>query len=125
MQSKPTKQTPAPSAAERRFMAYTKDSDCICCGNPGPSIVDHIWGKSKKLYNGPERVHVGHWAVIPLCVPCDNVKTRGSRRAFEDQFYSQVTMWFLHAIRNYGKENIPESVRQAMIAEETGEPHNG
>ena len=114
MQSKATRQTPAPNAAERRFLAYTKDSDCICCGNPGPSIVDHIWGKSKKLYNGPERVHVGHWAVIPLCVPCDNVKTRGSRRAFENEFKPQVLMWRDH-MESYGHEFVPANVIAAIF----------
>lgn len=116
MQRRGTKQSPAANTAERAFMAYTKDSDCICCGNPGPSIVDHIYGSSKKLYNGPERVLVGHWAAIPLCVTCDNVKTRGSRRAFEDEFWSQVVMWRSH-IENYGHERIPANVISAMVME--------
>ena len=111
MQSKSTRQTPAPNAAEKRFLAYTKESDCICCGIEGPSIVDHIWGKSKKLYiNNVVRVHVGHWAVVPLCVACDNVKTRGSRASFYDDFGCQVDMWRKHI----EGRNVPALVINAM-----------
>jgi len=116
MQSRATKQTPAPNAAEKRFQAYTKESDCICCGNLGPSIADHIWGKSKKLYiDNIQRVHVGHWAMIPLCEYCDPVKTQGSRREFFEDFGCQVGMWREHsASYAYSGGEVPTLVINAM-----------
>lgn len=92
MQSKVTKNTRAPNAEEKRFHAITKESDCICCGNPGPSIVEHCMGKSFRH----NKELIGHWFVIPLCVECDNVTTKGSRRAFRNKFGPQSKLWFKH-----------------------------
>ena len=77
MQRKPTKNTRGPSAEEKRFAAYTKESDCIACGAEGPSIVDHVAGATYKH----NKVLIGHWFLIPLCVRCDTIKTQGSGKA--------------------------------------------
>lgn len=118
MQRRATKQSPGPTAAEKRFAGDVKAAACIVCGSPGPSIVDHIWGSSKKLYlDGIERVSVGHWAILPLCSICDSVKTHGSRKAFEEQFGSQIELWFMLLNRDCLIDRVPEKVREAMAGE--------
>lgn len=92
MQRKASKNTRLANAAEKRFHAYTKESDCICCGNPGPSIVHHCEGATFKH----NKVLIGHWFVIPLCLECDDVITQGSRKAFRAQFGPQSSLWFKH-----------------------------
>ena len=93
MQRKATKQTRGPNAEEKRFHAYTKESDCIC-GNPGPSIVHHCEGATFKH----NKVLCGHWFVIPLCLTCDNVITHGSRKAFRERFCAQSDLWQNHIL---------------------------
>lgn len=115
MQRKATKQSRGPNAFEKRFMGAVKDLPCIVCGHPGPSIVDHIYGSSKKLYNDLERVHVGHLAVLPLCYSCDHIKTHGSRRAFENRFGQQEGLWF-KMLEKYDLE-VPDGVRLAIKGE--------
>jgi hypothetical protein len=115
MQRRATKQSRGANAREREFIATVKQLPCICCDTPGPSIYDHIYGSAKKLYNGLERVHVGHYAGIPLCLHCDSIKTRGSRRAFEDQFGQQVALW-LRLIEIHNLE-VPENVIAAIQGE--------
>ena len=109
VQSRATKQSPEKCAGAKRFQNYTAGCRCIACGNDGGVICDHLWGRSKKTYVGPERVHIGHWAVIPLCVHCDRIKTMGSRRAFESQCGSQKALWALHASGYHG--DIPDNVK--------------
>jgi len=70
-------------------MAYTKECDCIACGNPGPSIVHHAEGATFKH----NKVLVGHWFVLPLCQACDDVITQGSRKAFREKFGPQSELW--------------------------------
>ena len=71
MQRKPTKQSRGPNAAEKRFHAHIKECECTWCGNPGPSIVDHVKGSTFKH----NKVLIGHWFVLPQCVECDHKKT--------------------------------------------------
>jgi hypothetical protein len=111
MQRKPTKNTRGPSSSERDFQAWTKEQDCICCGN-SPVIVDHVEGSTKKAYVGVERVLVGHWYVLPLCIECDTVKTSGSRKVFRERFGSPAELWAKHA-SNYLKE-IPAIIKEAI-----------
>jgi len=92
MQRKATRQTRGPNAEEKRFHAYTKESDCICCGNPGPSIVHHAEGATMKH----NKVLIGHWFVLPLCLACDDVITQGSRKAFRERFGPQSDLWHFH-----------------------------
>jgi len=79
MQRKATKNTRAANAEEKAFQAWIKEQDCCGCGRSGPSIGDHCEGSTFKN----NKVLVGHWFVIPLCVICDKVKTFGNHR---DQF---------------------------------------
>jgi len=114
MQRKATKQSRAANADEKKFHEYTANCVCIVCGDDGGVIVDHIHGATKKTHVGPERVHIGHWAVIPLCVNCDRVKTMGSRRAFESQCGSQKALWALHASGYHG--DIPDNVKLGIAS---------
>lgn len=92
MRRKSTRQSRSANAEEKRFHAFTKESDCICCGMPGPSIIDHCMGSTFKT----SKVLVGHWFVLPLCLECDNVTTRGSKKAFREAFGSQTELWLNH-----------------------------
>lgn len=76
MQRKPTKNTRGPSADEKRFQGWLKVQDCVWCGNPGPGIVDHARGATFKH----NKVLVGHWFCLPVCVVCDHEKTIGGKR---------------------------------------------
>lgn len=94
MQRKPTKNTRGPNAEEKRFAAYTKGSDCIACGAEGPSIVDHVAGATYKH----NKVLIGHWFLIPLCVTCDTIKTQGSGKALaKHACMSLSSLWDYHA----------------------------
>lgn len=117
MQRKATKQSRGPNTAEKELTAIVKQLPCICCKAPGPSIVDHIYGSSKKLYRGLERVHVGHVAILPLCYSCDSIKTQGSRRRFEDHFGSQEELWFKMLVLHKLIYLVPENARGAIAGE--------
>jgi len=110
-----TKQSPGPNTKERAFRGIVKMLPCAGCGAEGPSIVDHIYGSSKKLYKGLERVLVGHYAVLPLCITCDNVKTHGSRRAFVNMFGPPEKLW-LDMLLTYDLE-VPDNVFHAIAGE--------
>ena len=114
MQRKPTKNTRGANAAEKRFMEYTKNSDCVQCGTEGPSIVDHVAGATYKH----NKVLIGHWFVIPLCVDCDDVKTQGSTRKFKQTFgVTMAQLWAKHvtAWDVMTRENIPRDVQLAIL----------
>ena len=117
MQRKPTKNTRGPNADEKRFIKWTKEQDCICCAAPGPSIVHHCEGSTFKH----NKVLVGHWFVIPLCVNCDRIVTQGSRRKLTDQFGPQSTLWQWHSLRILrGRDfmmNGPEFLPPAEVTE--------
>lgn len=102
----------------KKFIVAVKSLPCVVCGTPGPSIYDHIFGSAKKLrtgHGGIERVHVGHYAGIPLCPVCDSVKTQGSRVKFSTMFGDPVRMW-IDMIDRHGL-SVPEDVRGAMEGE--------
>jgi hypothetical protein len=115
MQRKATKTTRGPNAEEQRFQAFCKESDCSVCGNPGPSIVHHCEGSTFKH----NKVLVGHWFTIPLCETCDDVITKGSRRAFREKFGPQSHIWNgVMVDYQCEKENfliIPLEVHQAIM----------
>ena len=113
MRRKATKQSPAANAEEVRFQNWAKHEPCACCGAESGSILDHWQGSSKKLYSGPERVMVGHWLVLPLCVQCDEIKTRGSLRAFNDKFGDWLVMW----VEFVSYRDIPKNVLSAVDQE--------
>ena len=101
MQRRATKNTRMGNSEEKRFHAFTKESDCIVCGNPAPSIVHHCMGSTYKH----NKQLIGHWFVIPLCQMCDDVVTHGSRRKFKDEFDLQGDYWQKHHA-NYAFQNI-------------------
>lgn len=39
---------------------------------------------------------MGHYFVLPLCGCCDDVITRGNRKAFREQFGPQSELWIKH-----------------------------
>ena len=114
LRRKSTKNTRGPNASERKFQEFTKHSNCIVCGN-SPCIVDHIFGSTKKVYVGLERILIGHFAVLPLCQQCDDIKTKGNRRAFKEQCGNPALLWMQH-ISNYSGE-IPENVIEGIRGE--------
>lgn len=76
MQRKASKNTRAKNSAEKCFQAWLKEQPCIWCGNTGPSIVDHARGGSFKH----NKVLIGEWFCLPVCVPCDTQKTIHGKR---------------------------------------------
>ena len=51
-------------------------------------------GSSAKLRDGVTKVHVGHWLLLPMCYPCDTIKTLGSRRALHHRTGEhELTRW--------------------------------
>lgn len=89
MQRKATKQSPAPSAIEKKFMMWVHEQPCIECGNHGV-IAEHCYGSTFRH----NKVHIGHWAILPLCEKCDSVKTQGSHRAYLKVFkHTQSQAW--------------------------------
>lgn len=59
------------NAAEKRFHSFVKNHSCIWCGSESGSIVDHVIG-AKQGFN---KVHIGHFFVLPNCAECDYKKT--------------------------------------------------
>lgn len=113
MQRKATKQSPAANAKERAHIAWIKERGiCAACGNDGGVIAHHMAGSTAKIMIGLERVLFGHWAVIGLCGSCDNLVTRGSRRALTDAFGPQSVLWLRQAQEYPGE--IPEIIFKAI-----------
>jgi len=115
MQRKATKTTRGANAEEKRFMAWTKEQPCINCGNPSPSIVDHVFGSCFKHL----KVLIGHWFVIPLCVECDSIKTIGSCRGFINKFGSLAGLW-LKSVENSNFEPPADVVQSITDLRDTG-----
>ena len=113
MQRRATKNTRAANADEKRFQSFTKESSCIVCDNPPPSIVHHCMGATYKH----NKTLIGHWFVLPLCVTCDDVITQGSRRAFKDKFGFQHGFWSAHSknyINSHAYVRIPHEITLAI-----------
>jgi hypothetical protein len=101
VQRKPTKNTRGPNAKEKRFQAFCKEHDCVWCGNPGPSIVDHVKGATKRH----NKVLIGHWLVLPNCPICDHKKT------IEGQKLGNYALAWEKLVEEYPNANeIPDSV---------------
>ena len=73
MQSKPSKNRNGRSAnaQEKAFQGWVKHQPCVWCGSESGSIVDHVVGAK----TGHNKVHIGHWFVLPNCEICDHKKT--------------------------------------------------
>jgi len=93
MQRKATRQTRAANALEKAHMAWIKERNtCAACGNSGV-INHHCEGAAFKVKVDGVTVLLGHAFVIGLCQCCDNIVTRGSRKAFRDAFGLQSALW--------------------------------
>ena len=115
MQRKPTKNTRGPNAEEKRFAAYTKESDCIACGAEGPSIVDHVAGATYKH----NKVLIGHWFLIPLCVTCDTIKTQGSGKVLAAKIDNSLSsLWDIHELSyaSAGNRSAPNDVYGSIMS---------
>jgi len=105
------KSTRAANADEKRFMKWVKEQPCIECGNEHV-IVDHMYG-SAFIH---KKVLIGHWALLPLCVECDSVKTNGSSNAYITAFgRTQADAW-LHIAFTYTamKRQVPGDVIKSI-----------
>lgn len=113
MNRKPTKNTRGPSAGEKRFVSWVKESNyCSACEQCAPVIAHHCEGATFKHL----KTLVGHAFVIGLCQACDDVVTYGSRKVFRDQFGPQSILWVKLA-EKYEKETgavIPQLIRIAI-----------
>ncbi len=101
MQRKATKNTRAANADEKRFIAFVKECDCITCRNPGPSIVDHMYGSTFKQ----KKILIGMWALLPYCPVCDEVKTTQGRAAHNRLFGKTQAELF-----NYFLQIVPSNL---------------
>ena len=109
MQRKATARTRAANAQEKAFMGWVKEQACCVCGNPGPSICDHVEGATFRH----NKTLVGHWFLLPLCLEHDNAKTHANKRAFRDLFGSTSLLWGKLACE-YGSLKIPDEVINAI-----------
>jgi len=97
------------NADEKKFHTWVKDQGCVWCGVDGPSIVDHCRGATW----GHNKVHCGHWFVLPQCNQCDQQKTINGKRqgneseAWEGLLYHYET-YFSQA------ETCPQEVIDAI-----------
>lgn len=104
--------TRAANANERKFMALVAEMPCCGCGNPGPSIVDHMYGSTFKH----NKVLIGHFAALPYCHSCDQIKTIQGRAAHDENFgVTQADLW-LRMIRRSDTMAalVPDSVFYAI-----------
>lgn len=93
MQRAATKQSRGANALENAHMTWIKErNQCAACGSHGV-INHHCEGATFKVKVDFVTVLIGHAFVIGLCQCCDNIITRGSRRAFRDAFGLQSELW--------------------------------
>jgi hypothetical protein len=94
MQRVATRQSPGPSATERKFIAWVKHRGvCAACGQERPLLVHHVLGSSAKTSVGLERVQIGNAYILGLCCQCDSIVTHGSRRGFRELFGPEPELW--------------------------------
>lgn len=94
MMRKATKQSRGANSTERAYMTWIKQRGiCAACDSHAPVINHHMYGATAKAKVDLITVIIGHSAVIGLCLACDNIVTRGSRRKFVDQFGPQNALW--------------------------------
>jgi hypothetical protein len=91
MQRKITRQSRGQDASEKRYANWVKNRGvCAACGNDFPLILHHCEGSAFKH----NKIMLGHIFILGICQCCDNIITRGSRRAFRDAFGNQCDLWF-------------------------------
>ena len=108
MQRKATKNTRGPNADEKRFQAWLKDHDCVWCGHPAPSIVDHCRGATFKH----NKTLIGHWMCVSQCASCDFEKTtNGKRQGNESKACTDLILEYQFS----GYDTCPDTVFDAII----------
>jgi len=115
MQRKPTPQSPAANAAEKRHMAWIKERGVCMTDNRVNScgvIAHHCEGSTFKH----NKILIGHWFVIGLCETCDDCITRGSRRVFREKFGAQSELWLKQFEEYPHKNECPVEVVDAIRA---------
>ena len=112
MQRKATKNTRAENADEKRFKHWVKNQPCIECGDE-PVIVDHMYGSTMRH----NKVLIGMWALLPLCLECDRVKTMGSHNAYREAFgRTQAEAWEALVVNSdWWEPAIPRDVFNAIM----------
>jgi len=110
MQRKSSKQSRGAHADEKAFMAWCKEQPSIVSGTYGVE-VHHCVGSSRKTYVNNERVHIGHWFVIPL-TPDEHKLFHNDKFEFIRRHGEQSELW-LKLVENYPVE-IPLKVMQGI-----------
>lgn len=112
MRRKPTKNTRGPNNAEKKFMAWCKQRPCIISGAWGV-VVHHCEGATFKH----NKVLIGHWFVIPLCLEWDDVVTHGSRKRLRELSGHPQSYYWKLAHDDYMREtglSAPQEVIDAI-----------
>lgn len=114
MQFRASTNTRAQNAAETRYVRWVKES-CACraCGNDAPVIAHHVKGHSFRH----NKILVGHWFVIGLCMHCDRIVTHGSGKVFRMQFGPQSQLWLDSILQFTGEtgEAPPSEVTDSIM----------
>jgi hypothetical protein len=112
MQRKITKQSPAPSAAAMRHLAWIKTEleHCSACGHQAPLIAHHCEGSTFKH----NKAYVGPWFILGLCEWCDSIVTTGSRRIFRDIYGPQSDLWHKQLQKYPARHECPLDVFAAI-----------
>lgn len=119
MQRRATAQSRGANAMERAHMSWLKERQiCAACGAHGYVINHHMYGSAAKKKVGPATVLIGHAAVLGLCMACDNIVTRGSRRAFTDAFGPQNKLWYQQYLQSPDHIVFPDCVIDGILAYE-------
>lgn len=111
MQRKATKQSPAPSAAAMRHLAWVKHRElCAACGKYSQLIAHHCEGSTFRH----NRAYIGPWFVIGICQDCDDIVTHGSRRAFRDIHGPQSEIWSRQFSEYNAQDECPQEIQLAI-----------
>jgi len=111
MQRPSNKQSRGANADEKKFMAWCKEQPSIVSGSYGVE-VHHCVGSSAKTYVGAERVHIGHYFILPL-TPEEHKTYHNRKREFASEYGHQQDLWLL-LISSYD-EPIPENIKKGIL----------
>lgn len=109
MQSKPSKNRNGRSAnaAEKAFQGWVKYQPCIWCGSESGSIVDHVVGAK----TGHNKVHIGHWFVLPNCEICDKKKTiEGKKLGNYSHQWSKLMIAYRLEMNKYAPNDVAGAI---------------
>lgn len=114
MQRVATRQSRGANALEKAHISWIKERGiCAACSNKSSVIAHHCEGSTFKVkVNGVTEI-IGHAFVIGLCQCCDNIVTRGSRKAFRNAFGLQSELW----LKQYEQSPIrfPDEVVEGIL----------